>query len=125
MGLSRRGSTSRYGCRGGRLGLAVQGRMVRDPCTGVRGPQGWKSDRLTVPQLGEHHRIDPLDAVHPLLEVLDPSPRIEVDSQIVAHVAESGQAVAQLRRQWLVDGQPLLGRGLTEVELVQVVEARE
>src|SRR4029450_7677682 len=73
------------------------------------------------PQLLEHHRVDRLDAVHPLLEILAAGPAEEGVLELAVE-AEAPQTLAQLRAELLVDGEPLLPGGLAEDRLVQTVD---
>src|SRR4029450_5855855 len=65
------------------------------------------------PQLLEHHRVDRLDAVHPLLEIPPARPREARVVELVVE-AEAPQTLAQPRAEVLVDREPLLPGGLAE-----------
>src|SRR4029450_7179447 len=73
------------------------------------------------PQLLEHHRVDRLDAVHPLLEILAAGPAEKGVVQLAVE-AEAPQTLAQLRAERLVDRKPLLPGGLAEDGPVQTVD---
>src|SRR5439155_21794943 len=75
-------------------------------------------------QLLEHDRVDLLDPVDPLLQVLGTGPARERGCEL-AFVAEAGEAVAQLRGERIVHRYPFLARRLPEERTMQAVEPRE
>src|SRR5918911_1774674 len=74
---------------------------------------------LRLPQLLEHHRIDRIFAVDPLLEILDSCPIRE------PLVAEGRESPLDLRAQLLVDGNPLVARCRAEQQRMEVIQAPE
>src|SRR5207247_4715535 len=75
-----------------------------------------------APQRVEDDRIDLLDSVNAVLEILLPGPTGERLRE-VAVIAELRQSLAQLSGQGLVDVEPLVARRLAEDLVVEAVDA--
>src|SRR5690242_1646517 len=76
------------------------------------------------PQLLEHDRVDLVDSVDPLLEVLGPGPACEGGREL-AVVAEPSEPLTQLAGERVVDGHPLGARRAAEEGEVEAVEPRQ
>src|SRR5438105_9395577 len=80
--------------------------------------------RSSRPQLLEDDRIDPLDALDALFQVLVPGPAGERALELSV-VAEAPEPLAELRGELVVDLDPLLGWRLAEDRLVEAVQPLE